>query len=189
MRSTEIDNSADIIDSRDIIKRLEDLESEREDLQTPIDEAQEAYDDDEIEIENTMEQEIEEAREELGEDAGAEEVYRLARSIVLQNRKTTTKESLEDAQAALADWDNADEYKNLKALAEQCEGYGDWRYGETLIRDSYFTKYAQQLADDSGAIKDDSWPCNCIDWEQAASELQSDYTSVEFDGTTYWMRS
>jgi len=169
MRSTEIDNSADILDSRDIIKRLEELESEREDLQTAIDEAREAYD---------------EAKEEDEKAQSDEEGTTMSEHNLDQVEIT-----MDEATESLADWDNADEYKNLKALAEQCEGYGDWRYGETLIRDSYFTKYAQQLADDSGAIKDDSWPCNCIDWEQAASELQSDYTSVEFDGTTYWMRS
>ena len=33
------------------------------------------------------------------------------------------------------------------------------------------------------------WPYSCIDWEQAAEELQQDYMSVEFDGVTYWMRA
>ena len=169
MRSTEINNSADILDSRDIIKRLEELESEREDLQTAIDEAREAYD---------------EAKEEDEKAQSDEEGTTMSEHNLDQVEIT-----MDEATESLADWDNADEYKNLKALAEQCEGYGDWRYGETLIRDSYFTEYAQQLADDIGAIKDDSWPCNCIDWEQAASELQGDYMSVEFDGTTYWMRS
>ena len=28
-----------------------------------------------------------------------------------------------------------------------------------------------------------------IDWAQAAHELQMDYTSVDFDGVTYWIRS
>jgi hypothetical protein len=28
----------------------------------------------------------------------------------------------------------------------------------------------------------------CIDWNEAASELQMDYTAVEFDGVTYWVR-
>lgn len=29
---------------------------------------------------------------------------------------------------------------------------------------------------------------NYIDWKRAAEALQSDYTSVEFDGVTYWVR-
>lgn len=32
------------------------------------------------------------------------------------------------------------------------------------------------------------WPFTCIDWDKAAQELQMDYTSVEFDGITYWVR-
>lgn len=65
---------------------------------------------------------------------------------------------------------------------------GDW-FPVTLIRDSYFQDYAQETAEDSGAINRDSpWPNNHIDWESAARELQIDYESVEFDGTTYWYR-
>src|SRR5689334_22116322 len=101
----------------------------------------------------------------------------------------------EDAIAQAADWtqrnpDEAAELKALQSLAEEAEGYAaDWKHGETLIRDSYFKTYAQELADDIGAIDANaSWPMSCIDWDQAARELQMDYTSVDFDGVTYWVR-
>lgn len=83
-----------------------------------------------------------------------------------------------------------EELAQLEKLAEQCDGYADdWQYGVTLIRDSYFETYAQELAEDIGAINADAtWPNNCIDWEQAARELQMDYTSVDFDGVAYWVR-
>lgn len=68
---------------------------------------------------------------------------------------------------------------------EQWEG--DW-YPVTLIRDSYFQEYAQELAEDCGFISGNEWPARCIDWEQAARELQMDYTSTEIDGVTYWYR-
>ena len=47
-----------------------------------------------------------------------------------------------------------------------------------LIRDSYSEDYAQELAEDNGAISssDASWPNTCVDWKQAARELQMDYT-------------
>ena len=65
---------------------------------------------------------------------------------------------------------------------------GDW-YPQTLIRESYFQDYAQELAEDIGAINPSaSWPLNCIDWKQATTELQNDYSSVEFDGITFWYR-
>jgi hypothetical protein len=90
----------------------------------------------------------------------------------------------------LVESDDATELAALRELASEAEGYcPDWKYGATLIRDSYFKTYAQELADDIGAVPDNaSWPCTCIDWDQAARELQMDYTSVEFDGVTYWVR-
>jgi hypothetical protein len=84
-----------------------------------------------------------------------------------------------------------EEFTALKALAEEASGYApDWQYGEALIRDSYFRDYAEQLADDLGLISDTArWPATCIDWERAADELKQDYTEVDFDGTSYYIRS
>ena len=120
-------NTDDVIDSRDVIKRIEELETD-------------------IEIAKEDEEEI--------------------------------------------DDDDTKELAALKELAKECEGYSDWQYGEALIRDSYFEDYAQQLAEDCGMVNTDSnWPNNCIDWKQAASELQMDYTYVDFDGVDYWIRN
>jgi hypothetical protein len=33
------------------------------------------------------------------------------------------------------------------------------------------------------------WPNNCIDWERAARELSVDYTTVKFDGDSYYLRA
>ncbi len=81
------------------------------------------------------------------------------------------------------------ELADLEALQDDTEGYApDWKHGATLIRNSYFTKYAQELADDLGLLaRDSAWPYTCIDWERAARELQYDYTQVEFAGVTYWV--
>lgn len=82
------------------------------------------------------------------------------------------------------------ELEALRALAADGESAApDWSYGETLTRDSYFRSYAMELAEDMGALPaSPSWPLTCIDWDQAVSELQMDYTSVDFDGVTYWIR-
>ncbi len=119
MSRNEVNNSLDVIDSRDVIARIEELEADEE-------------------------------RDEA---------------------------------------DN-EELAALKALADEAAGYAaDWEHGETLIRDSYFKEYAMELADDIGAVpREYSWPASCIDWDQAARELQMDYTSVDFDGVTYWVR-
>lgn len=96
-----------------------------------------------------------------------------------------------DHASNLDDEADRDELAGLKALVAEGSDYSeDWSYGATLIRDSYFKEYAMDLADDIGAMTpgDASWPLTCIDWDQAARELQMDYTSVEFDGVTYWVR-
>jgi len=88
------------------------------------------------------------------------------------------------------DKEEAIELRDLLALRESAEGYcDDWHHGATLIAESYFETYAQELAEDCGMVSDGAeWPNRCIDWEQAARELQMDYTAVEFDGVTYYTR-
>ncbi len=83
-----------------------------------------------------------------------------------------------------------EELTTLEALADEASVYAaDWEHGETLIRDSYFETYAEELAEDCGMItKGASWPNNCIDWTEAARQLQQDYTAVDFGGVTYWVR-
>ena len=127
-RRIDIDEHEDILDVRDIIARVEFLES----------------------------------ADDVDQDAGSEDQQELAQ---------------------------------LWAVLEQCKGYGgdeQWRgdwYPITLIRDDYFTEYAQELAEDIGAISPQAtWPLNCIDWERAARELQMDYSTVEYNDVTYWYR-
>ena len=59
----------------------------------------------------------------------------------------------------------------------------------SLIADSYFEDYAQNFAEDIGAIdRNQGWPACHIDWEAAAENLQMDYHSVTFEGRDYWIR-
>lgn len=75
----------------------------------------------------------------------------------------------------------------IRSLAD--EGVSDWEYGATMIHEDYFTEYAKDFAEDVGYIKPEvSWPYTHIDWESAATELQMDYTSVDFLGDTYYVR-
>ena len=95
---------------------------------------------------------------------------------------------------ALDDYEQQ-EIVQLKGLLDQLKGSGgdkQWRgdwYPLTLIRESYFTEYAEELAKDIGAISRDlEWPLDHINWEAAADELRIDYTEVDFDGVTYLTR-
>lgn len=91
--------------------------------------------------------------------------------------------------------DEYDELLALEALAAECEGYGDWEYGEQLIREDYFTDYIEQLIDDCYELPKEltsgKWPYRhiTIDYEAAAQEAKADYMEVDYDGVTYLMRA
>jgi predicted nuclease with TOPRIM domain len=138
-----VNNNQNIIDTRDLIARIEELEGEIA--------------------------ELEEERDELDEDEdGAERLDEIQDELKYKNA----------------------ELEVLKDFAFDAEYSPDFEYGETLIRDSYFTEYAQQFAEDIDVIpKNASWPLQFIDWEAAADALKQDYRRCDFDGVEYWVRS
>lgn len=91
------------------------------------------------------------------------------------------------------DDDLAAEYMTLYDFNEEGQstfGAAEWDLGVTLVNDSHFEDYARQLADDVGAVRHAGfWPNQFIDWSAAAEALQVDYTSIEYDGTTFWGRA
>ena len=140
-----ISNTDDVIDSRDVIARIEELEGERGALVSDLEEADE----------------------------------------------TNIIESEHAAKIAITAWDeeNEAELKALKALAEEAEGYSeDWRHGAPLVRDSYFEDYARELLEDIGDIPRGLPHYIEIDWEATARNIRMDYTEVDFDGVSYWVR-
>jgi antirestriction protein len=140
-----ISNTDDVIDSRDVIARIEELEGERGALVSDLEEADE----------------------------------------------TNIIESEHAAKIAITAWDeeNEAELKALEALAEEAEGYApDWRYGAALVRDSYFEDYARELLEDCGDIPRNLPHYIEIDWEATARNIRADYTEVDFDGVSYWVR-
>ena len=99
------------------------------------------------------------------------------------------KGCLEEGQEPdVMDEAEAEELKTLLEFKDDVSG-SEWDDGVTFIRESYFEDYARELAEDIGAINADAtWPCNCIDWEQAAEELQMDYSEGELEGITFYYR-
>ena len=91
-----------------------------------------------------------------------------------------------DDEPALDD-DQQATLRELRKVREELEAAKD---DGALIADSYFEDYARQLAEDIGAIDPKAgWPVNQIDWRAAAEALQTDYTSIEIDGCTFWYRA
>jgi hypothetical protein len=89
------------------------------------------------------------------------------------------------------DDDERDELAELRAFRDEAEPYcPDWNYGETIIRESAFEDYAQELAEDCGMIPaGNAWPLTCIDWTEAADQLKQDYTTTtDANGTDWYYR-
>lgn len=153
----------DYIDSRDVIERIEELESELQDVH---------------------DKEFDEWLEARGEGTSADD----------EDKEVPTKFDewlrwVHDGGPSHLYWEEVDEYLDLIELRDQAQGYGDWDHGETLIHESKFKEYAEQLAEDIGAIdRHAAWPLTHIDWEAAAQDLRADYMEVEFNGDTYLMR-
>lgn len=169
MRPTEsISNRSNTFDSRDVIARIGELLSNAEDAEERV-------------------AKLCEEREGLTDDTLESAARRSEIDALL------TKAEADSAAMPLGSYFNADDREELVALQRleaQCKGYGDWADGETLIRESYFVEYAQELANDIGSLPPDAaWPLTHIDWQAAADELKTDYMEVDFDGVPYLMRA
>jgi len=93
-------------------------------------------------------------------------------------------EELSAARLEFGDDEQA-ELAELEGLRDEI-GESEFRNGTQLIPQRDFQEYAQQYAEDIGAIPDDlAWPCTCIDWEAAADELENDFSAVTWQGVDY----
>lgn len=90
------------------------------------------------------------------------------------------------------DDDETEELETLESLLEELKGNGgdeQWEgnwYPVTLIRDSYFEESMDELIADCYEIPKDLPSFMTITLDYIA--LQQDYSTVEFDGVTYWYR-
>lgn len=186
-----IDNSQDILDSRDVKARFDELQGLRDDL------AQEAKD------LVTRVAELCNQKDTTGWDV---ETAKLAIDGYLQDLlgKDSEEEGPNEKEAAsiaekLNDaWvtesgdyltldfdygeDEEQEFQALKAIVDELPD------SESLIRDSYFETYARDYASEISTREANQWPYTCIDWERAADELKTDYSCLTFDGVDYWYR-
>ena len=79
------------------------------------------------------------------------------------------------------DQEDKDELEELKQLQVDM---GD----EGIILEGHFKTYAQDMAEDIHGNSIYEWPSSCIDWDQAVTELLIDFSSIEYDGYSYYVR-
>ncbi len=182
-RNKEISNGDRIIDSRDVIKRIAELQSQ-------ADEAMDAA----AKVRERLEQ-IRVERIKIEADGSWDDLEGGALHYGELNDEAGSLEAsiwkADDGLEFTDDFceDDYEELGHLQALAEEGSGSPDWEYGETLINADYFVDYAQELAEDIGAVNRNlKWPLNHVDWDAAAEELKQDYSEISFDGTTYLIR-
>lgn len=173
--SKEITNSKDIIDSRDIIARIGELE---ENLKDCYEQYKEKFEDDYEEYKNDFD-------EEGKSPLPIVEWLDVNQLVIMDFEDWLNSEEAYDE----ADKDEIDEYKALLSLQEEASGSPGWKYGEGLIRDSYFTEYTEELLKDIGYIPNDFPYWIKVDWEATAENVKQDYFGVDFDGVEYWIRS
>jgi hypothetical protein len=126
------------------------------------------------ELENTLE----EARNEANKDDETNE------------DKTVVVKEAEEALNDFIDGDDAKELVALKALVGEASGCSsDWSYGEALIHEDYLQEYCQELVKDIGDLPKNIPSYIAIDWEKTASNLEVDYSHVDFDGAAYLIRN
>lgn len=85
--------------------------------------------------------------------------------------------------------EEASELHALEMLQDEAQGYAsDWRYGVTLVRDSYFPDYVQSLLVDCDVVPPNLPWYVVVDWDATADNVRQDYTEVDFGGVTYLVR-
>lgn len=103
------------------------------------------------------------------------------------NRIAALRKIKEDGQ--LTGSDEA-ELADLKRVESECQDYGNWEYGELLIKEEHFTTHISEIIEecyDMKKILSGDWPYRhmTINWEAAADEARYDYIEVEINGNTY----
>lgn len=168
MTNTEpITNTQNIIDSRDIIARLEYLQG----------------------VATEAQQYAASTRQELASLLpGVEITDELADDV---DNLWTAEDGTEYGSPkdwSEEDWEELQALKSLAVEGESATGAG-WESGKALVHESYFTEYAEDSAESIYGFDSSIWPFTHINWELAADELKQDYHRLDFGGETFYVRS
>jgi len=173
---TKFDWGDDMIDSRDLIARHEDLQDEYDGLVSDLKDVNEAY----VEYQDKCAGAVEFDQEEFDNDVD------------------DLQKNIDEAQEALDQFNQSYEKDELDTLTEvisQGEDSPDWNHGEGLIHESYFETYTQDLIDDTCELPKElnsgQWPYRHyeLDLTAASEELKADYMTIDAGGHTYYIRA
>lgn len=86
-----------------------------------------------------------------------------------------------------------DEYEiidGILILIDEVESYSGDSFEDThFILEEDFEEYCEDLVNDCYDLRDvPQFVKNNIDWEGVANDLRVDYSSVKYNGDTYWFR-
>lgn len=138
------------LDTRDLAKRQEELQSELDSLQEAIEEANEPADNGEY---------------------GSDEADELAQ-----------------AEQELEEWQ--EEYQQeLDELNSLENELSEWSEGNTLIPESEWVDYVQDLLTDIGDLPRNIPWYIAIDWEKTAENIAQDYSLVTYQKEDYYVRN
>ena len=128
---------------------------------------------------DNLESEIEDLNEEL------EELEKDIASCGSDFELLTVQDQIEKGKEQLLDL--RDELQPLLDL--KAEDIPDWDYGATLIPVSDWEEYVEDLLKDCGYISNDVPWWIVIDWAATADNVAADYSTVDYDGDTYYYRN
>jgi len=163
----------DIIDSRDVISRLDEFQDEYDDLVFYVEAACEDLRD------------FEDNKPDLHDEADCKFYY---------NKCSELEEVVTDAEDDKTEFDQ-DALNNLRAFCSVGEGYSEWSSGVSLIHEDHFVEYTKQLIDDvyemPVELDQGGWPWDhiSIDYKAAAEALKQDYGTIEFEEETYYLQA
>ena len=187
----EIVNSADVIDSRDIEARIDYLETEIGNYLPHY-----FYNGEEVQLIESTDPDKYTIELPDGQRIEAETTSIVCRFYDADNIPTrcADADSIDQVSSAIpgCEFDELseerEELNNLKALRDNVYS-SEWLHGLTLIRESYWEEYVEDMVKDIGDLPREIPYYIEIDWEATAANVRADYSSVDFNGEPYLYRN
>jgi len=158
-----------ILDTRDLNKRLDELEEQLNDLDTNI-------------------MDISDELEEMEEELESFKLNNLEDKFIKESIGIKTLE-LEKAKEELEEFKQSNEFEELEELKELESEIPQWIDGNQLINEDHFIDYCKDLIKDIGDLPKNIPSYIVIDWESTAENLKVDYSEIDYQGETWFYRN